>query len=276
MQRCELCFWGENFLGLPSMLSSTVRPSLRLDFAERVVFSPHVYGPGTNSKMFYFNRTAFPDFPDNMAAIWKQHFLDPVRAYGGALVVGEWGGEYTGADEMWQDRFKAFLLEEGLSSFYWALNPNSGSRQPILRSFYFVHSTCDCNSCSPLPSLHICQSWHSHRPPRLHSVSLALCTIASTHLTQTTTLFPLSLNIRRYRRPAAGGLDHPPRRQDDSSLRAALLLRASRPCRISPLCLPGLPTRSCLRAALLPVQGGRGEGGRMCAHSAGVQRSGRV
>ena len=61
-----------------------------------------------------------------MEAIWKGHFLTPARAAHACLVVGEWGGRYLGSDEMWQDRFKAFLLENRLDSFYWALNPNSG------------------------------------------------------------------------------------------------------------------------------------------------------
>ncbi len=81
---------------------------------------------------YYFNRTAFADFPDNLPAIWTQHFLAPARAARAALVVGEWGGRYVGDDELWQDRFKAFLLENGLSSFYWALNPNSGDTGGLL------------------------------------------------------------------------------------------------------------------------------------------------
>ena len=141
---------------------------MQLPLAERLVYSPHVYGPGTNSKMYYFNRSAFPQvrvaraaqygklsdeaaaiqaltrsssppcdvftpqFPDNMPAIWRAHFLAPARAAGATLVVGEWGGVYTGADELWQDRFKSFLLEERLSSFYWALNPNSGDTGGLL------------------------------------------------------------------------------------------------------------------------------------------------
>ena len=82
--------------------------------------------------MFYFNQTAFPTYPDNLPAVWREHWLAPARAAGAALVVGEWGGVYEEDDEEWQDRFKGFLLEERLSSFYWALNPNSGDTGGIL------------------------------------------------------------------------------------------------------------------------------------------------
>ena len=80
----------------------------------------------------YFNTSAFPDYPANLPAVWRRHFLGPARAAQGTLVVGEWGGVYRGDDEAWQDAFKAFLLEERLSSFYWALNPNSGDTGGVL------------------------------------------------------------------------------------------------------------------------------------------------
>ena len=92
---CDLCFWGENLLGLR-------RSTVQLQIPHRLVFSPHVYGPGTNAFMYYFNTSAFPNFPDNMPDVWKQHWLLPARTSGETLVVGEWGGVYTGQDESWQ------------------------------------------------------------------------------------------------------------------------------------------------------------------------------
>lgn len=65
--------------------------------------------------LWQFNRSVFPQYPANMPAVWTEHFLEPVRAVGGTVVVGEWGGRYTDLekddDELWQDAFKAFLLE---------------------------------------------------------------------------------------------------------------------------------------------------------------------
>ena len=69
--------------------------------------------------MYYFNKSVFPDFPRNLPPIWRAHFLLPARAAGATLVVGEWGGRYEGDDKLWQDRFRSFVLEHGLSSFYW-------------------------------------------------------------------------------------------------------------------------------------------------------------
>ena len=123
---CDLCFWGENLIPLYN------KSLPQLSIPGRLVLSPHLYGPGTDSRMYYFNRTAFPEFPENMPAIWSHHFLAPAHVAGSALVVGEWGGHYVGADEAWQDKLKAFLLEHELSSFYWALNPNSGDTGGII------------------------------------------------------------------------------------------------------------------------------------------------
>ena len=84
---CDLCFWGENFQGLGRGRGVGVVPQLSVP--NRVVFSPHLYGPATNGRMFYFNRTAFPEYPANLPAVWRQHFLDPARAAGATLVIGE-------------------------------------------------------------------------------------------------------------------------------------------------------------------------------------------
>ncbi|KAL1507623.1 hypothetical protein AB1Y20_007242 [Prymnesium parvum] len=147
---CELCFWGENLLGL--RWASRNMPLVQLPVPDQLVFSPHVYGPGTNSKMFYFNRSAFPQYPDNMIAIWRQHFLEPARLAGATLVVGEWGGNYLGDDELWQDKFKSFLLEEHLSSFYWALNPNSGDTGGLLLDDWQTVHTAKAHLLAELPS----------------------------------------------------------------------------------------------------------------------------
>jgi aryl-phospho-beta-D-glucosidase BglC (GH1 family) len=215
---CDLCFWGENLLGLdarpvaaptepaaaardfgswlysaliallqlvgiepplpepspqvllpPSNASAiTSRGMPRLRHPERLVMSPHVYGPGTNGAMWYFNRTAFPSYPDNLPAVWSTHWLAPARAAGATLVVGEWGGPYTDQwaadDELWQDRFKAFLLEERLSSFYWALNPNSGDTGGLLRDDWSTVHEPKRELLSALPSSDVASALASTLP----------------------------------------------------------------------------------------------------------------
>ena len=146
------CFWGENMIGL------TLR-SVRLSHPERLVYSPHLYGPGTNGRMFYFNRSAFPQYPANLNDVWSRHFLGPVRAAGATLIIGEWGGRYTDladdADQLWQQQLKSVLLEERLSSFYWALNPNSGDTGGILGDDWEEAKTDKLALLNDLPSSNV-------------------------------------------------------------------------------------------------------------------------
>ena len=87
--------------------------------AERLVYSPHVYGPSV-APQDYFER---PGFPANMPQIWDtQHGF--VRG-SAPLLVGEWGGWLSGKDVEWQRAFATYLRTRQIGSFYWALNPTS-------------------------------------------------------------------------------------------------------------------------------------------------------
>jgi aryl-phospho-beta-D-glucosidase BglC (GH1 family) len=96
--------------------------------ANRLVFSPHSYGPSV-AVMDYFSA---PTYPENMPGIWDTLF-GHLYAKGFTVVTGEFGGHYTTSsqesldDKLWQDRFVDYSLARGARSFfYWAVNPNSG------------------------------------------------------------------------------------------------------------------------------------------------------
>jgi endoglucanase len=112
-------FYGENLTGI------AIWP---IDLpASRLVYSPHVYGPGVFAQDYF----ASPDFPANMPAIWDEHFgyLFADRA----VVPGEFGGFYTGDDRVWQDAFVEYLVaKDAPGFFYWCLNPNSGDTGGLL------------------------------------------------------------------------------------------------------------------------------------------------
>lgn len=94
---------------------------------EKLVLSPHVYGPDVYSQD-YFNVS---DFPANLPAIWDKHFGFLVKKF--ALAIGEWGGKYYDKDKVWQDAFSSYLAQKGIcNSFYWSWNPNSGDTGGIL------------------------------------------------------------------------------------------------------------------------------------------------
>lgn len=116
-------FWGEN-------LQPLACTPLNIP-ANRLVLSPHVYGPDVFD-MPYFQGG---DFPGNMPAIWDQHF-GRFAAQGYTLVIGEFGGKYgrgNSRDRPWQDAFVTYLIGKNIrSSFYWSWNPNSSDTGGIL------------------------------------------------------------------------------------------------------------------------------------------------
>jgi endoglucanase len=99
--------------------------------ANRLVLSPHVYGPDV-SEQDYFQ---VPGFPGNMPPIWDAHF-GSLAAAGYAVIIGETGGKYgTGdpKDKTFQDALIAYLEQRGMfDMFYWCWNPNSGDTGGIL------------------------------------------------------------------------------------------------------------------------------------------------
>ena len=116
-------FWGEN-------LQPLACTPLNIP-ANRLVLSPHVYGPDVFD-MPYFQGG---DFPGNMPAIWDQHF-GRFAQQGYTLVIGEFGGKYgrgNSRDRTWQDAFVTYLINKNIrNSFYWAWNQNSGDTGGIL------------------------------------------------------------------------------------------------------------------------------------------------
>lgn len=116
------CYWGENLMGV------RLNP-LRVNNPERLVYSPHAYGP-TVAEMDYHNA---PNFPANLDAVWDEHFGFVKGQTGRAVILGEWGGQCQGKDQQYHDQLSQYLRNRGMASaFYWALNPNSGDTGGIL------------------------------------------------------------------------------------------------------------------------------------------------
>jgi endoglucanase len=55
-----------------------------------------------------------------MPAIWEELFGFVEASTGRAVVIGEWGGFYTGLDRVWQDAFADYLIARCLDdNMYW-------------------------------------------------------------------------------------------------------------------------------------------------------------
>jgi endoglucanase len=117
-------WWGGNLEGVR-------RHPVRLSRPNRVVYSPHEYGPGVFQQP-WFSR---PDMARILADRWHTGF-GYIAADGIApLLVGEFGGREVALDTVegrWQRQFLDYLSRTGISWTYWALNPNSGDTGGIL------------------------------------------------------------------------------------------------------------------------------------------------
>jgi aryl-phospho-beta-D-glucosidase BglC (GH1 family) len=116
--------WGEDFQ--PQAYQPLLVP------ADKLVLSPHTYGPDVYPKSTF----SAPNFPANLSANWDQLFGQFAQVH--PVVAGEWGGRFgqggTGAQDVaWQNAFVDYLLSKGISSsFYWCYTPNSGDTGGIL------------------------------------------------------------------------------------------------------------------------------------------------
>lgn len=68
------------------------------------VYSPHVYGPGVHNQTYDND----PTFPKNMPQIWDM-FFGYLSNASESIIIGEWGGFYTGKDKIHEDAFAAYL-----------------------------------------------------------------------------------------------------------------------------------------------------------------------
>jgi endoglucanase len=118
------CFYGGDLVGVLNV-------PVVLNVTNRLAYSPHCYGPSVYDQP-YFND---PSFPANMPAIWDYQFGYIRNMSGPAVVVGEWGGQMTGADLVWMDAWVAYLKARDMTdNFVWCLNPDSGDTGGLLES----------------------------------------------------------------------------------------------------------------------------------------------
>ena len=101
--------------------------------ANRLVLSPHVYGPDVFAQPYFSD----PSFPANMPVIWDQDF-GSLHAKGYAIAIGETGGKYghggQSNDKIFQNALFSYLVSRKIAHvFYWSWNPNSGDTGGILQ-----------------------------------------------------------------------------------------------------------------------------------------------
>jgi endoglucanase len=116
-------WWGGNLTGAQS-------DPVRLSIPDRVVYSPHDYGPGVYWQPWF----DAPDFPTNLPAVWDSHWGYLAEDQVAPVVLGEFGGRSVGADPegVWQRALMAYAQQHDVGWLNWSFNPDSSDTGGLL------------------------------------------------------------------------------------------------------------------------------------------------
>jgi endoglucanase len=116
-------WWGGNLQGVKA-------DPIRLDVPNRVVYSPHDYGPGVYGQPWF----DAPEFPSNLPGVWASHWAYLVDDGLAPVVLGEFGGRSVGddAEGVWQRALLAYAQQHGIGWLNWSFNPDSSDTGGLL------------------------------------------------------------------------------------------------------------------------------------------------
>jgi endoglucanase len=116
-------WWGGN-------LSQAAQFPVRLNVANRLVYSPHDYGISVFDRQPWFKDSTFPN---NLPGVWD-HFWGYLSKQNTApILVGEFGSTLANPlDTQWMTALIGYLNTSAMSFTYWSWNPNSGDTGGIV------------------------------------------------------------------------------------------------------------------------------------------------
>lgn len=128
-QNCD--WWGGN-------LSQAIAQPVRLNVANRLVYSPHEYGISVYDRQPWFND---PAFPNNLPAVWDTFWGSIAKQNVAPILVGEFGSTLANPlDVQWLNTLMSYMTANGMSFTYWSWNPNSGDTGGIaLDDWYSIN-----------------------------------------------------------------------------------------------------------------------------------------
>ncbi|MHA6532129.1 cellulase family glycosylhydrolase [Paenibacillus sp. BAC0078] len=117
-------WWGGNLTGVRNY-------PVELSVPNRVVYSPHDYGPGVASQPWF----SAANFPNNMPELWDSMWGYISKEQIAPILVGEFGGrsvDNLSVEGKWQNALVKYIGQNNLYWTYWSLNPNSGDTGGLL------------------------------------------------------------------------------------------------------------------------------------------------
>jgi len=123
-QKLKVHWMGANLEGVRRYPVRLLRPN-------KVVYSPHEYGPGVYNQP-WFNEAGFPK---NLYSRWEKGWHYIATQGIAPIFIGEFGGrqvDKTSKEGIWQRQLVNYIGQKDLSFAYWSWNPNSADTGGIL------------------------------------------------------------------------------------------------------------------------------------------------
>jgi endoglucanase len=117
-------WWGGDLEGVR-------RFPVRLDRPNKLVYSPHEYGPSVFAQPWF----SAPNYRELLYDRWAKGFQFIADEGTAPILIGEFGGKDTGTDTVagvWLRQFMDYLGAHGFSWTYWSWNPDSGDTGGVL------------------------------------------------------------------------------------------------------------------------------------------------
>jgi endoglucanase len=127
-------WWGGN-------LSLAGQFPVRLNVANRLVYSAHDYGISVYDHQDWFDTTKHPDFPANLPAVWDHFWGYLYKQNIAPVLVGEFGSTLQDPrDTQWMKALMTYMGTgvNGMSFTYWSWNPDSGDTGGIVSDDWFT------------------------------------------------------------------------------------------------------------------------------------------
>ena len=123
-------YYGDQYWWGGQLKGAATNP-VRLSRPEKLVYSPHDYGPSLAPQAWFHAA----DFPHNLPQVWDAHWGN-LQQQGIPLLLGEFSARSVGNDYegIWQRSLMSYISERGIGAIYWAWNPDSSDTDGMLEA----------------------------------------------------------------------------------------------------------------------------------------------
>jgi endoglucanase len=128
-------------------LSGVAAKPVKLNVANRVVYSPHDY-PASVFAQKWFGAS---NYPANLPAVWDANWGYISKRGIAPVLVGEFGSKLeTASDAQWLKALVGYLHSSKTSFAYWSFNPNSGDTGGIVADDWVTPQRAKLAALKPL------------------------------------------------------------------------------------------------------------------------------